>query len=105
MNTNALEVDGDEIVGLQYGQDDVNEPENDEEDGGESLFCCRPSQFRLAEEAGVTTNEEDADGHHGADRVQHHGEDQGAGQYFKCFDLKSKTKIQSHIILMRRNIV
>ena len=30
----ALEVDGDETVGLQYGQDDVDEPESDEYDGG-----------------------------------------------------------------------
>ena len=32
---NALEVGGDEIVGLQYGQGDVDEPESDEEDGRE----------------------------------------------------------------------
>ena len=37
-------------------------------------------------------NQEDADGHHGADRVQHHRDDQGAGQYFERFALKSKKK-------------
>ena len=89
---------------MQYGQDDVDEPESDEEDGGEPLSCRWPSQFHLAEEAGVTTNEEDADGHQDADRV-HHGEAQGACWYFERFALKSKTKIQLHIILMRRNIV
>ena len=104
-STNVLEVGGDEIIGLQYGQDDVHEPESDEEDGEEPLSCSRPSQFRLAKEAGITTNQEDADDHHGADRVQHHGEAQGACWYFKRFALKSKTKIQPHIILMRRNIV
>ena len=69
-NTNTLEVGGDEIVGLQYGQDDVDEPESDEEDGREPLSCRRPSRFPLAEEAGITMNQEDADDHHGADRVQ-----------------------------------
>ena len=104
-NMNDLEVAGDEIIGLQYGQDDADEPESDEEDGGKPLSRCQPSQFLLAEEAGVTTNQEDADGHHRADRVRHHGEARGACGYFKRFALKSKTKIQPHIILMRRNIV
>lgn len=89
-NTIALETGSNDAVGLQTGQDDVGEPEGDEDDAGDPLPCFGTTQFRFAEETDVATNQNDDDGYHGADGIQHHGEAQRAGWNVECFALQGK---------------
>ena len=87
---------------MQTGQDDVGEPEGDEDDAGDPLPCFGTTQFRFAEETDVATNQNDDDGYHGADGIQHHGEAQRACWNVESLALEGKKQTLTVALLDER---
>ena len=75
-------------VGLEGGEENVEEPHEDEDGEGDPPEDGWTSEFGLAEEADVSPGHEDGDGDDGRDGVQRNAEAQVTGLHFKLLILK-----------------
>ena len=77
----GLEAGLDDLVGLESRNHDVEDPEEDEDAGGDGLDVLGAAQ--LAADGRASADEQDEDGEQGLDTEDSHGEAQ-AGKRIKC---------------------
>ena len=77
----GLESGLDDLVGLEGRNHDVEDPEEDEDAGGDGLDVLGAAQ--LAADGRASADEQDEDGEQGLDTEDSHGEAQ-AGKSIKC---------------------
>ena len=76
--TSTLEPGVDDLVGLQGGDHDEGDPEEDEDAGGDGLDA--PGAAELAAHRRVAPQQQDEDGDQGLRAEQRHGEAQAANR-------------------------